>query len=355
MPQSSTHRYRAVIAGLGFIGAGDQVSGDALGQQVAQLDGTHAAALSGNPRVHLIAGSSRDAGRRERFAARHTKEPSLKTYADWREMLDRERPEIVSVATYSPEHAPIVIAAAERGARAVYCEKPIAQCAADAQRMLDACARAGTLLVINHNRRFNPNYRKLRDHVAAGGLGTLTSCNLQWSTGRLGNVGTHFIDALMMLTGKSVIAVAGTLDPAGRPDCRGTQFHDPGGWGMLRLEDGLIATLDAADNARVPAAITLNGTLGRAVTAGDDVTVEYVDGRKEHWPSLRAQATSMDRAVGEIVASLDDAAVAFPYSAFGALRTLEAITGLHLSHDRNSGWVTLPLSEADRAREVNSG
>ena len=57
---SNTSLYRAGIIGLGYIGAADQVSGDALGQQVSNLDGTHVGALSGNPRVELVAGSSRD-------------------------------------------------------------------------------------------------------------------------------------------------------------------------------------------------------------------------------------------------------------------------------------------------------
>src|SRR5947209_6204209 len=223
--------YRASIIGLGFIGGADQISGDALGQQVHGLDGTHLAALSGHPRVELVAGSSRDVGRRQRFAER-TGKP---TYADWREMIQRERLDLVSVATYAPTHAEITIACAERGIRAIYCEKPIATHLADAERMVAACAKAGALLVINHNRRFNPNYRRLRDLVAAGELGPLTSVSLQWGAGRLGNVGTHLIDATLLLTGRKVRAVSGTLDQTGRPDCRGPAFRDPGGWGMLRL------------------------------------------------------------------------------------------------------------------------
>ena len=54
--------YRAGIIGLGFIGGADQVSGDALGQQVSGLDGTHFDALSNHSRVNIVAGSSRDAG-----------------------------------------------------------------------------------------------------------------------------------------------------------------------------------------------------------------------------------------------------------------------------------------------------
>jgi predicted dehydrogenase len=346
----SSASYRAGIIGLGFIGAADQVSGDALGQQVGNLDGTHLAALSGHPRIELIAGSSRDAGRRQRFAER----TGLRTYPDWRELLERERLDLVSVATYAPQHAEITIACAQRGVRAIWCEKPIATRLSDAEQMISACAKAKALLVINHNRRFNPNYRRLRETIAAGELGATTSASLQWGTGRLGNVGTHLIDAIVLLTGRKVQAVSGTLDRTGRPDCRGPSFRDPGGWGLLRLEGGLMVTVDAADEAKVPARITLNGTRGRAITGGDDVTLERWDGQRDHWPSLRPQATSMDRAAAEIVAWLDGGSP-FPYDAADAAGVLEAILAFHASDARRAAWTELPLTGADRQREVQSG
>ena len=71
--------YRAGIIGLGFIGGADQVSGDALGQQVTELDGTHLFALQNHAEVELVAGSSRDEGRRGRFSER----TGARTYANW--------------------------------------------------------------------------------------------------------------------------------------------------------------------------------------------------------------------------------------------------------------------------------
>ncbi len=342
--------YRAGIVGLGFIGAGDPESGEAIGgQKVCNLDGTHAEALAKNKRVQLVAGSSRDAGR----CARFTKRSGCKTYADWKEMLDKERLDIVSIATYSPVHAGITLACIERGARAIYCEKPIATRVVDADRMLKACDKTGALLVINHNRRFNPNYRRLRDLVAAGKLGDLTSLSLRWGGGRLGNVGTHLIDAACMVAGRNVCAVSGTLDLSLKPDCRGAQFRDPGGFGWLRLDGGLMAAVDAADFGTGAAHVILNGKLGRAITGADDVTLEFTDGKKEHWPSTRSQETSMDRAVAEIVDALDGKA-AFPYPASHAVRTLEAIVAFHVSHERKSAWVELPLKDGDRDRELQS-
>lgn len=342
--------YRAGIIGLGFIGAGDQISGDAIGgQQVSNLDGTHAEALSRHPGIELVAGSSRDAGRRERFAAR----TGCRTYADWQEMLDQEQLDIVSIATYAPTHAEMTIACAVKGVRAIYCEKPIATQLADADAMLRACDAAGALLVINHNRRFNPNYRRLRDFIAEGKLGELTSVSIRWGGGRLGNVGTHLIDATCMITGRAVCAVSATLDLSQKPDCRGPQFRDFGGFGWMRLQGGLMAGVDAANYGTGQAHIVVNGTLGRAITGAADVRLEFWDGEREYWTSPQSEVTSMDRAVDEMVSALDGAAP-FPYAATQAVQTLEAIVAFHVSHARNGAWVDLPLQNDHRNHEVQT-
>ncbi len=342
--------YRAGIIGLGFIGAGDQVSGDALGQRVEDLDGTHASSLAGHPQIELVAGSSRDQGRRDRFAQR----TGARTYADWRELLEREELDIVSVATYANVHADPTVACAEAGVRAVLCEKPIAQSVPDAERMVAACADAGALLVINHQRRFTSSFRKARAHLANGGLGELTSINAQWPTGRLGGVGSHVFDAIYHVTGRRIEAVSATLDLAGKPDARGPQFADPGCWGTMRLEGGLMATVDATDYGMAPWDVRVNGAQGRAFVGSGDVRLEYWDGRSEHWTNDDQVGTGMDVAVREIVDWLDGESD-FDYDPAETVQVLEAIAAFHASHARNSAWVELPLTGADREIVVNSG
>ena len=347
----SKSAYRAAIIGLGFVGAGDQVSGDAIGgQQVSALDGTHAEAFLKNPRITLVAGSSRDAGRRERF----TQRTSIKAYSDWREMLDIEKPEIVSIATYAPSHAEITTSCADRGVRVIYCEKPIATRLAEAEQMLATCEKAGALLVINHNRRFNINYRRLRDEIAKGVLGNLTSASLRWGSGRLGNIGTHLIDALCMLTGRKIEAVSGTLDLSEKADCRGAEFSDPGGWGVMRLSGGLMATVDAANHGSGPIQTIIYGQKARATVGRDTISVEFLDGRIEKCPCLLKNTTSMDLAVTEIAEWLDDNKP-FPCSAADSVSTLESIIAFHMSDKRKSSWVALPLTGSDRNCEVRSG
>ena len=345
-------KYKAAIIGVGFIGGADQVSGDALGQQVSNLDGTHYQALDKHPRVEVVAGSSRNAGRRERFEKRS----GAKTYSDWKEMIEKEAIDIVSVATYTPVHKEMTIACAEKGIPAIYCEKPIATYQSDAEKMVQVCDQAGVLLVINHNRRFNDLFRRLRDTIAEGRLGDLTSVTMQWPNGRMGNVGTHMIDGIRMLLGSEVRAVSATLDLAGKPDCRGPDFSDPGGWGMMRMEDGLMVIVDAPDYAAVPAKICINGKNGVAYVSGTkEISFEFwEEGRNEQWSDQNPETSSMDTAVNEIVEWLE-CGKTFPYPSTEALGTHEAIVAFHASHVHNAAWVELPLKGADREIAVNSG
>jgi predicted dehydrogenase len=364
MPQAtsatSDKRYRGAVVGLGFIGGADQVSGDALGQRVEDLDGTHVMALRGHERVDLVGGSSRDGGRRERFHERF----GVPVFQDWRQLLQQAAPlDILSIATYTPAHAEVTHAALEAGARVIYCEKPVAPTVAEAQDMVDACRAAGALLVINHNIRFHPGFRRLRDLLAAGDLGTLTSVSAQWSSGRLGNVGTHMIDAVQMVTGLAVTGVSGVLDVSGKPDCRGDAFRDPGGWGVLRLGRELPANdsgpsgdlhcvVDAGDYGATPLRLRFHGTEGYAVCRGREITIVRGDD-SETWPNQYPES-GMDRAVGEAVEWLDSDD-GFPYDAQEAVRTLEAILAFHLSHERDGLRVNVPLSGEDRHRILHSG
>ena len=344
----SLKTYRAAVIGLGMIGGADQVSGDALGQFVNHMDGIHTVAYQKNRRIDLVAGASRDPGRRERFEER----TGAVTYDSWRNMIANEKLDIVSVATYTPYHAEITIACAEHGIPVIYCEKPVATTLLDAKHMLEA--QKNGLLVFNHQRRFNLNYRRLQTLINEDGLGELTSAFLQWPTGRLGNVGTHAIDALLMLLGQRIQAVSATLDLSGRPDCRGENFHDPGGWGVMRMDKGLMVMVSAPDYSMTPNRTEINGTKGRATIDSREVVLEYWEGDKESWLLASDDVSGMDRATSEIVEWLDNSAP-FPYDPEEAVHTLEAIVAFHVSHNKNAAWIDLPLSGVDREIEVRSG
>jgi predicted dehydrogenase len=343
--------FRAAIIGLGFIGAGDPVSGDAIGQKVSDLEGTHAQALAAHPQVQLVTGASRDEGRRTRFEKRTGID---KTYADWRELLAAEKLDIVSVATNSPYHAEITAACAEAGVRAVFCEKPIATRLSDADRALRACREHGTLLAVNHQRRWHPLWRTVADEIRAGVIGDVYHVVVHWPTGRLGNVGTHWFDALGMLLGAEAQAVSGTFDPVVHPDCRGSEYCDPGGWGIVAFSGGIKAFIHGPQEAEFPLVLRVAGSLGQLTLRGNCASVELWSGDKRSIAAPSGGPNAIELAVQDIVKCLATGGTPAD-TGEDALAALEIIIGFHVSDRLRGQWVPLPIGGADRDLEVRIG
>ena len=344
--------YKAAVIGLGFVGAGDQVSGDAIGQKVANLAGTHAQALSAHPQVQLLTGSSRDEGRRKRFEERMG---VSRTYADWHKMLAVEDLDIASIATNSPYHAEITTACAEAGVRAVYCEKPIATRLADADRAIGACREHGTMLVVNHQRRWDPLWLGARDEICGGAIGQVSHAVAHWSAGRLGNAGTHFFDALRMLLAADAQAVSGTLDPEPYEDCRGKQFNDPGGWGTIAFTNGVRAFINAPQKPSIPLVVRVVGTLGQVTLLGTEAKSRLWNGRERTIPHTPDRPGSMLRAVDDIVKSLMSGEPPSVSTGEDGMAAMEMVIGFHVSSKLNGQWVPLPITGADRDLEVLIG
>lgn len=91
-------------------------------------------------------------------------------YENALEMLEREKLDVVSVATPNNLHKPLAIAALEAGAH-VLCEKPMATNAVEARAMLACSKRTGQRLMINFSFRFNEQAYAMKRLVDAGTLG----------------------------------------------------------------------------------------------------------------------------------------------------------------------------------------
>lgn len=140
--------------------------------------------------------------------------PADQRYLDYREMLERVRPEVVAIASNHPLHAEMTIAAARVAPRAIICEKPMALTLPDADAMLAACQANGTFLIIAHQRRFDPQYLVARDLIAAGAIGEIISIEAHGHPGSSLLVdGTHTVDLVSyFLDDEPVDWVVGQID-----------------------------------------------------------------------------------------------------------------------------------------------
>lgn len=95
-------------------------------------------------------------------------------YADYKEMIEKAKPEAVSIVVPTPFHAEVATYCLERG---VHCliEKPIASTVKQADELISLAEKNGLVLTVGHIERFNPLIRKLKELVDENKVGKITS------------------------------------------------------------------------------------------------------------------------------------------------------------------------------------
>ncbi|MCS6852290.1 MAG: Gfo/Idh/MocA family oxidoreductase [Gemmataceae bacterium] len=154
--------------------------------------------------VEVVAVADEDPKGRAAAAAR-LKAPNA--YADYRHMLEKERPHIVSVAPRFPDcHRDMVLACAHFGAH-VFLEKPMARTLAEADEMVAACERHHVKLAIAHQTRYSPRVKVIRDLLGDGRLGDILEVRGRGKEDQRGGgedlmvLGTHIFDLMRFLVG----------------------------------------------------------------------------------------------------------------------------------------------------------
>ena len=165
-------------------------------------------AFQGVPGVEVIAVADPDA---EGRAAAAKRIDAPRSFADYREMLARVQPDLVSVCPrWVDEHRDMVIACTEAGVKGIFCEKPFARTLAEADAMLAACERHNTKLAVAH-RRANPYELHARKLIDEGLIGDVQMVRrLGKADHRAGAIdlivlGTHLLDDIRFFAGSDVL------------------------------------------------------------------------------------------------------------------------------------------------------
>ncbi len=233
--------YRAAVIGCGRIGAFID------NESTSPHAWSHAAGYVACPRTELAALSDQRAEVMDRAGERYGVPPERR-YRDYREMLERERPQIVSVATQPEQRAEIVIYAAEHGARAIYAEKPMAASLEQADAMVAAVERHGIAFNMGTNRRWEAPYDAMKELIHGGRYGRLLSMTIHQGHG-LFNMGSHVFDLFLWLNDDQPVEwVQFHLTNGGDDLAGGLLDGDPSGGGRLQFANGVAAF--ASDTGR---------------------------------------------------------------------------------------------------------
>jgi predicted dehydrogenase len=197
---------------------------------------THARSYRATPGVEVVAACDVVPGKAEGFV-REWGIPAA--YRDVEEMVERERPDLVSICTRVDQHVEPTIRAARPGVKLVFVEKPMAMNLAEADRMIAACRGAGVRLATDHTQRWEPGRVLALGMLREGRIGDLIGVHVHCpgDLGELHNNGTHWFDAMRMYAGDARWVVCHVLrDPSRREDREAVR-------GMVGFEGGVVGTI----------------------------------------------------------------------------------------------------------------
>lgn len=248
------------------------------------------------PQIDLTALSTgRDGDSRENLDLFSSKAGfSPRWYDDWREMLDVEKPDIVSIDGPFEDHAKMCIAALERNIH-VFCEKPIALTLEDLDEVEAAWKKSSARIISMVGLRYDAAFYHAWTLVNSGAIGDIRLISTRKSY-KLGNrpafysdrktyggtipwVGSHAFDWILWFSGASITSVSAMhssvdngdngdmeiaalcqmklsngafaqssidiLRPATAPTHGDDRIRIAGNNGVIEVTDGLIRLIDA--------------------------------------------------------------------------------------------------------------
>lgn len=132
--------------------------------------------------------------------------PSVPVFAELSASLAEIRPTIVSICTPADQHATMIEQSLNcSSVRAIWCEKPLTTNTEDGAKIVNACASQGVHLLVSYTRRWMPIWRRAREIVESGSLGTARVVRISLPN-RILSIGSHAIDLLRFLGGEIVDA-----------------------------------------------------------------------------------------------------------------------------------------------------
>ena len=206
-----------------------------------------------------------------------------RSFTDFAEMLDSVRPDLVDIITPPETHLDYIGIAAERGLP-IICQKPFTRSLEEAIEAVELAERAGVLLVVHENFRFQPWYAEIRKMIKSALIGEIYQVTFRLRPGdgqgknaylnrqpyfqKMGRflvheTAIHLIDVFRYLCGEvsSVTAELSRLNPAIAGEDAGLilfRFED----GSRGLFDGNRLSDHVAQNRRL--------TMGEMLVEGAD-------------------------------------------------------------------------------------
>lgn len=222
-----------------------------------------------------------------RAATAAEENPGIRTYVDYKELLNDPEVDLVTVILPHNLHAEVSIACSEAG-KHVIVEKPMCLSSAEADAMIAAARNGGKMLSVYQNRRWDGDFNTIKKAINEGLIGDLVSIELSlggygkpgdwWRSdkaiagGILFDWGAHCIDWTLALVRSDVAGVFGHLYNGAWPSAS-IEDH---GCAIIRFKNGALAEITVSQIASIhrPMWRILGTRGGMTCHWGEPVTVK---------------------------------------------------------------------------------
>ncbi|GLY93280.1 Gfo/Idh/MocA family oxidoreductase [Actinoplanes sp. NBRC 103695] len=340
-----------------FAVAGAGVIGKHHGKVISQLA----------DQIELVAVADVDLSKAQELTAKHGGKP----YAGLTDALRTQEIDVVVVCTPTGKHGELAIEALEAG-KDVIVEKPAEITVEKTDEIIAAQQKAGKLVTVISQHRFDPSTEQVLGAIARGELGRLTSgiASIDWWRGQsyydsgdwrgtwaldgggaLMNQGVHTVDLLVAALGRpvEVFAYTGTLAH------ERIEVEDVAA-AVVRFESGAIGMLHATTAAYpgLSARLQVHGDRGSAVIDNDQLVFFQVTAEGQT-PEERLMGTNTAREVptaGSDPGMLSDAHKSQYLNFLAALDGAEEVRVDLATNRRSIGVVTGVYESARTGRPV---
>ena len=207
-------------------------------------------------------------------------------YTSYKELLEKEKPELVAIATESGKHAAIALDCIAAGCNVII-EKPIALSIDDANAIIEAGKKAGVVVCANHQNRFNKSVQYMRQALESGRFGHLShgAAHVRWNRGKsyydqapwrgtwkqdggcLMNQCIHNIDLLRWFMGDDIEEVMAYTDQLEHPYLEAEDL----GMALIKFSNGSYGLIEGTTNVypkNLEETLYIFGEKGTAKAAG---------------------------------------------------------------------------------------
>lgn len=173
-------------------------------------------------------------------------------YTDYKTLLNDRKPDMAIISTWTDTHAAIALEAIRNGARLIILEKPAASSLPVVKKIIDNAEKNSCRIIVNHERRFDGRYNKVKEMINSGTIGEVKTVNARMLTGPyrgksllnegggpLLHDGTHLVDIIRFFFG-DIVSVQGEFTRF----TRSTGFEDSAS-AWMQSRDGVNIFLEA--------------------------------------------------------------------------------------------------------------